>query len=198
VFRNILVSVDRSPQADRALAEAIDIARASRARLTLLTAIPKPPGWICTPMTACASRQLELDFEREAKQTLCAAIDLVPADMPATKILTKKPIREALLDEARSGRCDLIVVAAAAHHSRTALRATVSQYLLRRCDVPVLIVEDESWLRGDRRRREQRVKRSDHVFEGRELHLADRHLALRGADIAGADEHQRDRVRIHV
>ena len=143
MFRNILVSIDGSPTADQALAQAIDLARTGRARLTLLTAIPKPPGWICTPMTACASKQLELDFEREARNTLCAAVDRVPLDTPVTKILSREPVREALLVEARSGRYDLLVLGAAARHGHAPPRCKVGRYLLRRCDVPVLIVHDE-------------------------------------------------------
>jgi len=144
VFRNILVSVDGSSHGDRALAEAIDLAHASRARLTLLTAILKPPGWICTPMTACASKQLELDFERDGRESLCAAVDRVPPDTPVTKILSHAPIREALLQEARSGRYDLVVIGACGRRRRTpGLRGTVERYLLDRCDVPVLVVHDE-------------------------------------------------------
>ena len=144
MFRNILVSVDGSPHSDRALAEAIDLARATRARLTLLTAIPKPPGWICTPMTACASKQLELDFEREAREALCAAVDSVPLDTPVTKILSQEPLREALLREAGSGRYDLVVTGACGRRTRTpALRGTIGRYLLDHCDLPVLVVHDE-------------------------------------------------------
>ncbi|MGA2929162.1 MAG: universal stress protein [Solirubrobacteraceae bacterium] len=144
MFRTILVCVDGSSDAERALAEAIDIARANRSRLTLLTAIPKPPGWICTPMTACASKQLELDFEREAKQTLCAAVDSVPADTPVTTILSQDPIREALVRESRRGRYDLLVIGAGAHHGRAAaLRGSVPRYVLDHCQLPVLIVHDE-------------------------------------------------------
>ncbi len=144
MFRNILVCVDGSPHDDRALAEAIDIARASRARLTLLNSIRRPPGWICTPMTACASRQLELDFEREAKEALCMAVDRVPEDTPVTSILSCKPIRDALLHQAQSGRYDLIVISAGPRHARMpTLRGRVGRYVLDHCSVPVLILHDE-------------------------------------------------------
>ena len=44
VYRNILVAVDGSPDADAALAHAAALARDQRARLTLLTAIPPIPA----------------------------------------------------------------------------------------------------------------------------------------------------------
>ena len=104
-------------------------------------------------MTACASKQLELDFEREARKALCAAVDRVPLDTPVTKILSQEPLREALRREAGSGRYDLVVTGACGRRTRT-LRGTIGRYLLDHCDLPVLVVHDEpdpATARGERR-----------------------------------------------
>lgn len=144
MFRNILVSIDGSPHAKRALAEAIDIAAASRARLTILTAIPKPAGWICTPMTACASGQMAIDFERESIGILQNAVDGVPDDVPVTKILTHDPVREALLHQTETGTYDLLVLGSRGRGGLTAsLLGSVSHHVLNHCKIPVLIVHEE-------------------------------------------------------
>jgi nucleotide-binding universal stress UspA family protein len=46
MFQNILVAVDGSPDADQALAQAIDLAQSEHARLTLFSALvtPLPPS----------------------------------------------------------------------------------------------------------------------------------------------------------
>jgi nucleotide-binding universal stress UspA family protein len=143
MFRNILVSVDGTAAAERALMEAIDLARENRARLTILTAVPKPPGWLCTPSTACASGQLAIDFERQATQVLRDAVERVPQSVPVTKILTHDPIRDALVRETQTGRYDLLVMGCRGRGPVAAsLLGSVSRFALKRCGLPVLIFDD--------------------------------------------------------
>lgn len=141
MFRNILVCVDGSSHADRALDQAIDLASAQRSRLTLLTAIHRPPYWACTPETCCGVESLSSDLADEAKAALQAAVDRVPACIPVTKILTPKPIREALMSRIREADHDLVVMGSRGHGALAAsVLGSVSHYALHHCPVPVLIV----------------------------------------------------------
>jgi nucleotide-binding universal stress UspA family protein len=144
MFRNILVCVDGSAHAERALSEAIDLAAAERSRLTILTAIPHPPYWACNPVTAAGIEPLANDLVNEAKATLKAAVDRVPASIPVTKILTQDPIREALMARIKSGEHDLVVMGSRGRGALTSsLLGSVSHYALNHSQVPVLIVHTE-------------------------------------------------------
>jgi nucleotide-binding universal stress UspA family protein len=137
MFRNVLVCVDGSPQSDQALSQAIDLASSERSRLTILTAVPRPPYWACTPMTAASVEPLA----REAKDALRAAVDRVPADMPLTKILTREPIREALMEQIKTGTYDLVVMGSRGRGALTSsVLGSVSHFALNHSPVPVLIV----------------------------------------------------------
>jgi nucleotide-binding universal stress UspA family protein len=144
MFRNILVCVDGSAHAERALSEAIDLATAERSRLTILTSIPRPPYWACNPVTAAGIEPLANDLASEAKATLTAAVDRVPEDIPVTKILTREPIREALMSRIRSGEHDLVVMGSRGRGALSAsLLGSVSHYALNHSQVPVLIIHIE-------------------------------------------------------
>jgi nucleotide-binding universal stress UspA family protein len=144
MFRNILICVDGSAHAERALSEAIDLAAAERSRLTILTSIPRPPYWACNPVTAAGIEPLAHDLANEATATLKAAVDRVPASIPVTKILTHEPIREALMARIRSGEHDLVVMGSRGRGAFTAsLLGSVSHYALNHSQVPVLIIHTE-------------------------------------------------------
>jgi nucleotide-binding universal stress UspA family protein len=144
MFRNILVCVDGSVHAERALSEAIDLAGAERSRLTILTSIPRPPYWACSPVTAAGIEPLANDLAAEAKATMKAAVDRVPESIPVTTILTREPIREALMDRIRSGDHDLVVMGSRGRGAFTAsLLGSVSHYALNHSHVPVLVVHTE-------------------------------------------------------
>lgn len=141
MFRNILVCVDGSSQSDQALSQAIDLADSEHSRLTIITAISRPPYWACTPMTAAGVEPLAADMAREAEQALRAAVDRVPESIPVTKILTREPIREALIHQIKTGNYDLVVMGSRGRGALTSsVLGSVSHFALNHSQVPVLIV----------------------------------------------------------
>src|SRR5581483_4060997 len=141
MFRNILVSVDGSDHAQRALDEAIDIARAGRGRLTLLTAVNQPPAWAASSIATGAAALSALDLEREAVQVMRCAVSRVPDDVPVTTVISRRPIRSALMKAVASGDYDLLVMGSRGRRALTAsLLGSVSHYALNHSPIPVLIV----------------------------------------------------------
>jgi nucleotide-binding universal stress UspA family protein len=151
MFHNLLVCVDGSVHADRALDEAIDLAEAGGGRLTILTAVPRPPYWAATPATLAAVEPLVADLAREAQEALRQAVDRVPDTIPVTSILSRKPIREALIDRLRSGEHDLLVMGSRGRGALTAsFLGSVSHFALNHATVPVLIIHTEEEAASDR------------------------------------------------
>jgi len=141
MFRNILVSVDGSPHAQRALEEAIDIARAGNGRVTILTAVPQPPAWCAGSIATGAAALSALDLEREAIQVMRRAVGQVPDDLPVTTVISRKPIRSALIKAVTSGDYDVLVMGSRGRRALTAsLLGSVSHYALNHSPIPVLIV----------------------------------------------------------
>jgi nucleotide-binding universal stress UspA family protein len=141
MFRNILVSVDGSPHAQRALGEAVDIARAGHGRLTILTAVGQPPAWAASSIATGAAALSALDLEREAVQIMREAVKHVPDDVPVTTMISRRPIRSALMKAAACGDYDLLVLGSRGRRALTAsLLGSVSHYALNHSPIPVLIV----------------------------------------------------------
>lgn len=144
MFHNILVCVDGSVHSERALDEAIDLATAGNGRLTILTSIPRPPAWACTPITAPAVQPLAGELHHEAQTTLDAAVARVPDSIPVTKILTEKPIREALMERLGTGEHDLLVMGSRGRGAlSSSVLGSVSHFALNHSGVPVLIIHSD-------------------------------------------------------
>src|ERR1700749_1541342 len=110
MFHKILVSVDGSPHSVRALDEAIDIARAGNGGIPILTALSQPPAWAASSIAAGAAALSALDLEREAVEVMRRAVDRVPDDLPVTTLISRRPIRTALMKAMASGDYDLLVM----------------------------------------------------------------------------------------
>jgi nucleotide-binding universal stress UspA family protein len=142
VFHRILVGVDDSAAARRALDRAIELAAEGHGRIGLLGSAPEPPCVIATsPVVPPASRaQLRQETERWAQKNVEAATDLVPTEIPVTKLVSHGDPAAALRREANSGVWDLIVVGQSSRRFRL-FRPVGSR--LRDSPTPVLVVHDE-------------------------------------------------------
>src|SRR4051812_21983834 len=137
LYRNILVAVDGSPDADAALAHAGELARDQRARLTLLTAIPPTPA---TAMLATGAAPPRNEVVRHYSELLRQAAATVPEDVSVTTLLVEGPPAKALIERSRSGAFDLIVMGSHGHgRLHTTLLGCVSQKVLHASPIPVLL-----------------------------------------------------------
>jgi nucleotide-binding universal stress UspA family protein len=143
MFHNILVAIDGSPDADAALAQAIDLSESEHTRLTLLAAVcGVPPAAYL--MGGEGAGQLRVTVYDQAKEAICRARDRVPADLPVTTVLSEQPIRNALIHQIKEGQHDLVVMGSRGRGAvRAALLGSVSHYMLHHSPVPVLVVHAE-------------------------------------------------------
>jgi nucleotide-binding universal stress UspA family protein len=145
MFHNILVAVDGSTHADRALSEAIDLARAANARLTIITAVGEPRTSTMSAFASAAAAAMAPAMLDEADKILRAAADRVPEDISVTTILTEEPIRSAILKRIADGHHDLVVMGSRGRGTvRSAVLGSVSHHVLHHSPVPVLVVHADA------------------------------------------------------
>ena len=141
MFHDILVAIDGSPDAGEALGQAIDLAEAQHARLTIFSAVATPPAVTYVGVSGSVLADLTRDAETEAEATVKAAVEKVPNDVSVSTVLSHEPVRPALLHQIEAGRHDLLVMGSRGRGAlRSALLGSVSHYALHHSPVPVLIV----------------------------------------------------------
>jgi len=143
MFHRFLVAFDGSPHAQRALAEAIDLAQTNNGRLTVMTLVPEPSAWTLgggfdVPINLS---QLNEQIRREYQTMLDTAVATVPDDLPVSTVLKPGAAGPAIVDEAGEGDHDLIVMGSRGRGElRSLLLGSVSHHVLQASPVPVLIV----------------------------------------------------------
>ncbi len=142
MFQNVLVAVDGSEDAEAARLQAVDLARAEEARLTLFTAVQPPPASVYTsPSAAGVAAELAQDAQAEADRVLRTAAERTPDDLLAGTLLSSEPPRPALIEQIEAGDHDLIVMGSRGRGALgSLLLGSVSHYVLHHSPVPVLIV----------------------------------------------------------
>jgi nucleotide-binding universal stress UspA family protein len=151
MFRSVLVAFDGSPDADRALDHAIDIAGCANATLTIFSAVPAPPSLAYATPGAGALADLGEKAHEETETIVRAALERVPDSVGARTVVKDAPERPALIEQIESGGHDLVVMGSRGRGAvRSALLGSVSQHVLHHTRIPVLIVRaDESAPVGD-------------------------------------------------
>jgi nucleotide-binding universal stress UspA family protein len=108
VFRNILVALDRSPTAKRALEEATDLAVALNARLTIISVAPDVPG--AAPAAGVDPAKMAHELETDTQKLLREAIESLPPELPVTTVLKHGNAGERIVEQVRAGQHDLLAM----------------------------------------------------------------------------------------
>jgi nucleotide-binding universal stress UspA family protein len=151
MFRSILVAIDGSEHAARALSEALDLAQSNNARMTILTCVPDPGAWLLGGAAYSGGvdfEALERETVREYSELLEDAVKSVPDDVSVTKVMAHGRAAQAILEQLAKGRHDLVVMGSRGRGEvRSVLLGSVSHQVLNASPAAVLVVhtaEDES------------------------------------------------------
>jgi nucleotide-binding universal stress UspA family protein len=134
-YRNILVALDGSADADAAVLHASRLAEDQRARLTLMTVAPYPYQHAGMGVPAPPD---QADCYIDA---LRRAVDSVSPDVGVTSRLLRGGAAETILRTIREGDYDLVVMGSHGHSRlHRALLGSVSHRVLHDSPVPVLLI----------------------------------------------------------
>jgi len=133
VYRSVLAVIDPGPEPDPALARAVEEARACRARLTLLCAVPPPCGLVC--FASVCRETLHAEALAASARDLRAAVATVPDDVPVTTVVSPVCLRKAVRREIARGGHDIVVIGSAVPGWCPAM---LVRRLVRRCPAPVV------------------------------------------------------------
>lgn len=146
MFSRILVAIDGSAHSKRALAEAVDLAEAGNASLTVMTVVPDPSVWMLGGgygglVAPVSLEDLNAQAWKEYEEMLTAAVVSVPGDVPVEKVLAHGAAAPAILEQVEKGGHDLVVMGSRGRGEvRSLLLGSVSHHVLQASPVPVLVV----------------------------------------------------------
>lgn len=142
MFRRILVAFDASSHARQALHEAIDLARATKGSLTIITVAPDPPtsGVAAGYWAPVAFADVGAQVEEAHRAELDGAVATVPVDVPVAKVLARGAAGPAIVAAGDQDH-DLIVMGSRGHGGLYSLfLGSVSHHVIEASAVPVLVV----------------------------------------------------------
>jgi len=148
---NVLVGYDGSDNARLALAQAIEIAQRTNARLTVMSVVPDVAATAHAAWLAGGNpAELEEEMRKEVTATLEEGIEQVPDDLPVTKLLGHGHAGPALVAATEEHGCDLVVVGTRGRGAvRSLLLGSVTEHLVTHSRVPIVVVPPPGRLRED-------------------------------------------------
>jgi nucleotide-binding universal stress UspA family protein len=151
VFRRILVAVDGSRAAERALADGAEMAAAVDGTLTALTVVPHMSSWSLGggeygPTTSVqALDEVREQNDYEYKEMLDAAVAAIPAKVAVTKVVSHGRPADTIVEHAIKDKQDLIVIGSRGRSDfKVLLLGSVSHHVLQTSPVPVLVVHADA------------------------------------------------------
>ena len=108
MYRNILVALDSSEIAARALGEAADLALALNARLTIVSVAPDLPS--AAYRAGIDIKALEAEVQSEVEAVLRQAVDSLPEGLPVTTVLRRGNPGAEIVGQIERGEHDLVVM----------------------------------------------------------------------------------------
>lgn len=139
MFRSILVAVDGSRAAAHALEEAIELARAEGARLTLIS-VAEAPRWRFSGFPLAVPFPNEAMLLREAEEIVERAEAQVPDDVPVSTVVRRGSIVSEILKRVEAAGHDLVVVGSRGlGPAGSLLLGSISRGVLAKSPVPVLV-----------------------------------------------------------
>ena len=139
-FRRLLVAVDGSHNADLALRAAVTAARRVNASITLISVAPD--------VVADAARfgfggQMvppdQESADHYAEQVLREAVEMIPDDIPVTKLVKRGKAERRIVEEAEASNYDAVLLGARGVGRVGALLGSVSQHVMHNAPIPVFV-----------------------------------------------------------
>jgi nucleotide-binding universal stress UspA family protein len=143
VFRSILVPIDGSTEAARALAEAVDLAQATGADLAVMTSVPDAVTWgtFSPPSAATDIQALIAESEQGYRSLLDEAVAALPQALAVERVVAQGPAGPAIVQQVAAGGHDLVVMGSRGRGDvASLLLGSVSHHVVHSAKVAVLIV----------------------------------------------------------
>ena len=108
MYRSILVALDSSEIAARALADAAELALALNATLTIVSVAPDLPS--VAYRAGIDVKALEAEVQAEVQALLRTAVDSLPEGLPVTTVLRRGNPGAEIVGQIERGQHDLVVI----------------------------------------------------------------------------------------